>query len=374
MTDAAAPRRGHIEALDGVRGLAIIAVFLYHAMPDLSPQWRYGFVLTRAVSAGPFGVDLFFVLSGFLITGILIAAREKVHYFKNFYARRVLRLFPVYYAYLLVLMFVIPLIHRALHTSMEEYSGPWWWYLAYFCNWKPNFGWRDAGLGHIWSLAVEEQFYLIWPTIVLLAGRRRLPWVCGALILSATALRCVWSAQGATWNQIYRLTVTRWDTMAFGALAALAVRSESWLPIAKRWAPRLMLGGTVIFCALAIYAGGPDWSRAPIQTVGSTFASLAFTGLVLFAATAQAGPLHRLLRRPLLLAMGKYSYFIYVVHGLVISHVYWVGEFIVKKRPATAVPVKLGLLGVVSVLVFYLAKLSWRFFEAPILKLKRHFD
>ena len=232
--------RAHIQALDGVRGFAIFAVFLYHAWPDFSPEWRGGATLNLLASAGPFGVDLFFVLSGFLITGILLDARERPHYFRNFYARRTLRLFPVYYLYLLIIATVLPLFHRAIHTSMPDYHRLVVVVPLYFGNWKANWGWGDPWLGHIWSLAVEEQFYLVWPTVVLLAGRRRLWPICLAIIAGATVLRCVWAADGVAWNQIYRLTITRADTMAYGALGALALRSDGWRARAGRAAPWLI--------------------------------------------------------------------------------------------------------------------------------------
>jgi len=210
--------------------------------------------------------------------------------------------------------------------------------------------------------------------VVLLAGKRRLWLVCLTIIAVATTLRCVWATQGLPWNQIYRLTITRADTMAYGALGALAMRSEGWRALAGRAAPWLIAFGTAAFIAIAGYAGGPDWARRPIQTAGAAVAAVGFLGLVLYAATARSGAMHALLRRPLLLALGKYSYFIYVVHGLVISHVYWVGEAVIKRKPGLTVPIKLALFIGVCVAVFLLAKLSFRFFEAPILRLKKRFD
>jgi peptidoglycan/LPS O-acetylase OafA/YrhL len=365
----------HYPALDGVRGLAIIGVLLYHSCPDLSDHWRsLGIFLNRLASFGPFGVDLFFVLSGFLITGILLDTRGNKHYFKNFYARRVLRLFPVYYLYLALMMTVIPLLHRILHTSIAEYSGNWWWYLTYFCNWKSNFSWGDPGLGHIWSLAVEEQFYLIWPVVVLIAGRRYLAWVCAILIVQAIVLRCVWSAEGAPWNQIYRLTITRWDTMAMGALAALALRSDYFRPRVTRLAWPLMLGGVASFLSIAVMAGGAEWSRPPIQSYGASFASLGFVGLVLYGATRNSGLLYKWLCNGWLRSLGKYSYFIYVVHLLAISHVYYLGGFVAARVPQFAWLVKVGQFTSVNIGVYFLATLSWRYIEAPLLALKRRFD
>ncbi len=159
-------------------------------------------------------------------------------------------------------MTLVPWMHRALHTTMPDYSGNWWWYFTYITNWKANFAAPDLYLGHFWSLAVEEQFYVVWPTVVLLLARRRLAWACAALIISATILRCVWSAQGVYWNQIYRLTVTRWDTMAMGALCALALRSESARNWAYRSAPILMAVGGSVFVTIAVKAGGPECREA----------------------------------------------------------------------------------------------------------------
>jgi len=365
----------YVEALDGVRGIAIATVLLYHSFPDLRPELgAVGRVLSKLVEIGPFGVDLFFVLSGFLITGILLEARDQPQYFRNFYARRALRLFPVYYLYLIVLAALVPLVHRALHTSMSHYSGNWWWYVLYFGNWKPNWGWGDAGLGHIWSLAVEEQFYLVWPMIVLIAGRGRLAYVCVALIAQATVLRCVWSHNDVPWNQIYRLTITRYDTMAFGALAALALRSERFRAPAVRFATPFMAVGALVFLVMAVVAGGVEWERGLIQTFGSTAASICFVGLVVSAATRQEGALNRLCRFPLLLKLGKYSYFIYVVHDLVILQVAWIGAALEKKMPGLSVPLKLLVFVLSNVVVYYMAKLSWRFVEAPTLGLKRYFE
>ena len=284
-----------------------------HSCPDLTAWWPAGF-LNEFAQAGAFGVDLFFVLSGFLITGILLDSAESPNYFRNFYARRVLRLFPVYYGYLLLVMIVLPSMHRILRVSMPDYSGNWWWYLTYFTNWKPNFAAPDPQLGHFWSLAVEEQFYIVWPALLLFAGCRRLVYVCVALVLSATVLRCVWSAEGVFWNQIYRLTVTRWDTIAMGAMAALAVRTN--FGAMRKWVGFLAVGGLGIFLAIVWWSGGPEWFRPSIQTFGSTSASVGFTGIVLYAATTRSGVLYGLLRQPLLMSLGKYSYFIYVTHLL----------------------------------------------------------
>jgi len=206
--------------------------------------------------------------------------------------------------------------------------------------------------------------------VTLLAGRRWLAWVCVALIAQATALRFHWSAQHVVWNQIYRLTITRWDTMALGALGALALRSGHWRPRASQSVPYLLWGGLIGFVGVAILAGGPEWARPEIQTYGASLASVAFLGMVLGAATRES----YLLRRPLLVMLGKYSYFIYVVHLLIISHVYWIAAAVGKTHPGHEATIKLAFFVLASLVMFFLAALSWRWFESPVLRLKKRFE
>jgi peptidoglycan/LPS O-acetylase OafA/YrhL len=348
-------------------------VLAAHGLPIIVLS-GFGESMLRAVAdAGAFGVDLFFVLSGFLITGILLDAPKGEGYFKNFYARRMLRLFPLYYAFLLLLMTVVPWLHHVAHTTMTDYTGNWWWYITYFCNWKANHAAPDPYLGPFWSLAVEEQFYLVWPTVILIIPRRYLAFVCGALILSALILRGIWSHEGVYWNQIYRLTVTRWDTIAFGALAALAMRSAVWGPIARRSASGLMAFGLVGLLAVAFWQGTINWINPAIQVYGATLGAIGFTGLVLYAASARPGRFYQWLQKPLMLALGRYSYAIYVIHYLVFQHIVWLGIFILKKGWVPALPLQIVVLVTSCVTVFCVAALSWRFFESPILRLKSRF-
>ena len=318
-------------------------------------------------------MDLFFVLSGFLISGILLDSPKDRGYFKNFYARRILRLFPVYYCYLLLLMIALPWLHHAGHTSMQDYTGNWWWYLTYFCNWKANFAASDPYLGHFWSLAVEEQFYLVWPTILFLVPRRYLALVCAALILSAGILRGVWSHEGVYWNQIYRFTITRWDTMCCGALAALAFRSPFWRPLMKRIAPALMVCGLGGLLSIALWQRTILWENAAIQVYGATLAAVGFTGLVAYAASAQSCILYGWLQKPLLLSLGRYSYTIYVIHVVIVDHFEWLGSYVFHKGWLPAPPVQVAVVALSFLASYWIAALSWRFFESPVLQLKRRF-
>lgn len=338
------PSLAYVPALDGIRGIAIAAVMVAHAAPES---------LLFVAKWGALGVDLFFVLSGYLITNILLNTAGKPGYFRNFYARRFLRLFPVYYGWLFVLAFLFPALHRLVNTSMPDYSGNWWWYLGYLSNWKPNGGAGDPYLGHFWSLAVEEQFYLLWPTVVLLAGRTRLAWVGFAMLTASLVLRLAWYSP-ETSLEVYRNTFTRLDEMAAGALASLFVPALSRQFPYRRWAT----AGAFLCAAVCLVAIGNDWFT---RTVGQTLLALSFAVLIVGAALSKSA----ILSAAPLRALGKYSYCIYVIHIAVFGHIGWVAAW-------AGAPYAVSTAAKVAVTIA-LAMLSWRWFEEPLLKLKRHF-
>src|SRR5208282_2425862 len=152
-------------ALDGVRGLAIVAVMLTHISIQQVPLHP---LLRGTLALGWSGVDLFFVLSGFLITGILLDTRQCPNYFRSFYARRVLRIFPLYYGFLTFALLVFPYIVSPDFMPAPSHR---WLYVCYVANWLPHAQWHV--LSHFWSLCVEEQFYFIWPLLILLVSPRR---------------------------------------------------------------------------------------------------------------------------------------------------------------------------------------------------------
>lgn len=375
MSENSPPSQRHIAALDGVRGLAILGVLLAHSVDMIT--WVLSGTLQNRVNGmaevGTFGVDLFFVLSGFLITGILLDTKESSHYFRNFYAKRFLRLFPVYYGYLLFTATIMPAVIRLGHSSLSHYTGSWWWYLLYISNWKSGNGAHDPGLGQFWSLAVEEQFYLVWPSVVLLLSRRKLAIFCGLLIAFAFTLRCVLSDADVYWNVIYRLTVTRLDTLAFGALVALAMRSEIWKERVRRWTIPAGLGAFVCFFGIALYVQSFSWTEQLIQTVGALAAAAGMAALVAYCAMWQRGILIRVLRSRFLRAYGRYSYGMYVYHGVVFT-VCAIPELrLLRYKPELGLVVAAPMFLIAQVAVFCTAKLSWTYFESPILRYKAKF-
>ncbi len=194
--------RGHLPVLDGIRGLAILMVLLLHFVGNMIPTNSIERVIVGVTNYGSYGVDLFFILSGFLITGILFDARNKPHYFRNFYMRRVLRIFPLYYGVLALVFIVAPLIPifqgKTLDYLVDRQAWAWLYgvnvYIAIQGDWSFSY------LEHLWSLCVEEHFYFVWPVVVfLLVARwpRTLIAVCLAIALGAMLARLAGSLHGA---------------------------------------------------------------------------------------------------------------------------------------------------------------------------------
>jgi len=311
-------RRGRVPALDGLRGVAVSLVVFYHYF-DISVSSPVLGVLRPLSSFGWSGVDLFFVLSGFLITGILVDTRGRPHYFRSFYARRSLRIFPVYYLTLIVVFVFGPAL--GLDVARHLAASDWLWFGLYLSNWQMGLEgvWAPAGMAVFWSLAIEEQFYLVWAPLV----RALAPRILGALAIGLVAgpllLRCILVASGAA-NPIaiHVLTVTRLDVLAVGACIALFVRSEvggEQLLRAGTWA----LGvGAAATAALLIVQGSASWEGPAVQSVGLTAIAVAYGGVLLLAYSLPASSaLVRVLTSRGLQFIGKYSYAIYVFHALV---------------------------------------------------------
>ena len=349
----------HVPALDGVRGLAILGVLAFHARTVFVNTSELPGSVFQGVSQGRLGVTLFFVLSGFLITGILLDTRESPGYFRRFYFRRVLRIFPLYFAYLLLIFLMV----RAVWV-LAAGDDPWkginaWWYLGYLQNLPAAHAQGHLFLNHLWSLAIEEQFYLVWPAVVWLAPRKWLAGLCPLLAVTAFALRSVLMWDGET---VYRFTLCRIDGLAMGSFMAIGYR-EFREPL-ERWAPRLFAACLPALAAIVVFSSSPTWDGA-IRTYGESVFVLAAACFVFLARSSP--PVARLCSGTLLRECGKYSYAMYVVHVAP----QWLMEQ--KLRPLSGpIPLALKYLDfpIMAAVSFGLARISWRFMESPFLRLK----
>ncbi|MFZ1263728.1 MAG: acyltransferase, partial [Chitinophagaceae bacterium] len=210
------PNRSYYPSLDGLRGVAILLVVFLH---------NFGFM--NYFFFGWLGVDLFFVLSGFLITDILLKTLDKPNFLRNFYMRRILRIFPLFYLTLIIFLLIIPNI-KSIPLDTQYYTGNQFWFWTYLQNWlfvfKEPYG--DKILLHTWSLAVEEQFYLVWPVIILLIRKPKTILIVALLILVfvviARYLIWVYKVEDLAYSSLY--TFTRIDGLCIGSIVALLIR------------------------------------------------------------------------------------------------------------------------------------------------------
>ncbi len=349
--EASQPATGHMLQLDGLRALAVLAVVLHHTLPDS---------VTRVVDLGGYGVQLFFVLSGFLITGILLKARQEAEQagvgrprvLRAFYARRFLRIFPLYYAVLLIAYCMhAPGIREGI-----------FWFVSYLANFYYALEGTFSGAGsHLWSLAVEEQFYLCWPILVLFLPRRLLPWLLGATILVGPSSRLVVALlTGGREVPTRILTTSCLDALGAGAFLAWLWQAEQASIALRTRLGRLALA-TGAGLLLAFYTLQTFHVGAAIRLIaGGTGSALVFGWVINRAAGRDTGPAGWLLECRPIVYLGTISYGMYVYQNFII----W-GWFTTSRG--------LGQFLSVFVITAAVAAVSWHFFEKPLNNLKRFF-
>lgn len=361
--------------LDAVRGLAILMVLCTHYFRFSPDTWLWA-ALNSVFKSSWLGVDLFFSLSGFLITRILIQSREQEHYFRNFYARRALRIFPAYYLYLIFVFFLFENFELAVSAAELQ---PWKWpLLCYVQNIVmtidgTHMPWR--GLDHLWSLAVEEQFYLFWPLVVFMSPTRLLPRICIALI--ALAWICKFVLLAATWKfAAYGFTVSRLDALAAGAwIACWTCSRQSPSDSLPRYA-RIASFLAALFLTVHFVRGrGLGLTTASNIALITSAASLAFAGLIYLVASGNDYPaVKRLFDSRGLRFLGRYSY------GLYLIHIAWAELALPAVQRWLESTTGLGdnwVLLISGIAVISLAIVNavvlYHVYEAPILSLKKFF-
>jgi peptidoglycan/LPS O-acetylase OafA/YrhL len=327
-----------IPQLDGLRALAILMVFAGHAF-HIPLLWT--------------GVDLFFVLSGYLITGILLRLKEQpaaAKYFAPFYKRRARRILPPYFVFLIAagLLFSLP------------WARGWYWYIFFATNVPLALGQTGAAaLMPLWSLAVEEQFYLVWPWVVLCCSRESLRKAAVATVVLSPLIRAAATPLFSSHLPIYCLTIFRADTLAAGAFLAIAQAEDgNWIVRRRHAGLYALLGAGMLLVLLGLR---PEFRTSAnsilFNSVGYSLTAIAFAGTLTYVLALERGIVYEVLTCKASRYLGRISYTFYLYHLAILE------------KTATYVSSPLARAVIGFVLTFAVAAVSWHWLESRILNL-----
>jgi len=356
--------RNHYPALDGLRGVAILLVVFLH-----------NFRFMNYFFFGWLGVDLFFVLSGFLITDILLNTLGKPHFLKNFYMRRVLRIFPLYYLTLIICLLILPHI-KSLNLNLDYYTNNQVWLWLYLQNWlyvfKEPFG--TQMLLHLWSLAVEEQFYLIWPVTILLIRKPKILFgiVTAVLLIVAITRFAIWTykIEELAYSSLY--TFTRIDGICIGCMLALLMRIRP--DFLKKFTPLIVFALAILNFGFYFLNYQHSYALPYLAFIGYTTFAMLFGILVYEAVAGKSKIINFLLNNRILKFFGKISYGLYVYHWpvyillLPFFQNLFINKGIVSNRNA-----EIGSSVIVTIIAVIISLISYHYFERYFLKLKNRF-
>lgn len=372
---AAGEKSGHLPVLDGLRGVAILFVLVDHYSALVPASGGLAGAVKYLLFWGRTGVDLFFVLSGFLITRILLSTLTQERYFLNFYSRRFLRIFPVYYGFLGLFFFLLGpnLLPGDPDFSWLRQHQVWFW--CYASNvLQAVHGAMIPYLPHFWTLAIEEQFYLLWPLLLFLVGRTRyLPLLCVGLICLAPALRIGLLAAHVQGFVATTLLPSRCDGLAMGALLAYAEAGGKRMNLTGVAVVAVVVA---VFCGVTLALPGTlaflDLGRKGLY---QSLEGLLFLILVALAVRSQSGErLFQMFNAKSLRTIGKYSYGMYVFHFPLLIFVHGDGFARHLSQRVGFLPAVILVTLSFSAVTFLLAYGSWHVFEKHFLRLKRYFE
>ncbi len=361
--------RCHIPQLDGVRGLAILVVTLYRFSQEIPTDHWLGRSLHSFFGLGDRGVDLFFVLSGFLITGVLLDSKGSKYYFTSFLARRSLRIFPLYFVALF--LFLVASQWVPAFQGMFALAGENQFYLwTYLTNIKMSLdnAWSFGYLDHFWSLAVEEHFYLVWPLALFVCSRATALKLACALAITCAVSRTLFAFISDNAVAPFVLTWFRCDALLIGAILALKIREPGGLTSFRRWAL------AVFPACLAVGVAASVTDKRLLTLPDSLWPLMWACVLVWLLHGHETRLLARFFNLSLLRKLGKYSYAMYVFQCPLIP----------IAGVVCSVPVLTNFIGnaMVANLVYMIAMfgltygaglLSWHLLEKHCMKLKAWF-
>jgi peptidoglycan/LPS O-acetylase OafA/YrhL len=373
--------RGHLPVLDGVRGLAVLMVLLFHFVGNRPPSSWLERAIIHVTGFGAYGVELFFVLSGFLITGILYDTHNGPHYFRNFYMRRFLRIFPLYYGVLTLVFFVVPLIPLLRGPTLDYlvHRQAWAWFYAVNIYIAKDGEWSFSYLNHFWSLAIEEHFYFFWPVVVFVLARRPRTLIVASLATSLGAMlaRLTGSLMGVSWWTTYTLTPFRLDALTLGAFLAVTARQPRGPDRLARALPLIVTaaGGLLMVTFVWTHLVSREGLEF-MMPVRAALIEMLLACLLLWALIAtEWSAISRFFRSRFMVFLGTYSYGLYVYH-------HFISYYLTSNRTDLELTRWLGSHGAaVAILAVLggsaslaLAYLSYELFEKRFLGLKRLFE
>ncbi len=375
--------QNYIKGLDGLRAIAILWVMFGHISSSfnwpITAFYQKPFNLLQ--NMGWVGVQLFFVISGFLITQILLKDRGKPNFLRNFYIRRSLRIFPIYYLVLIFFFILLPLF-GSIPSWLDNAHNDQLWYWIYLQNWIRPFESQGA-LSPLWSLAIEEQYYLLWPLMVLLVKREYLKYLCLFMIISAPIIRIAlfhympiyFDIENIGKAAAYNFTFARWDAIAIGSLIALYIGSDKE-PLMIRLANLVLIFGSLAILVQIALLSNFASVYPGIGMFNQTTIALVFGALVIFVSYSKEQQWNiKLLELWPFKSIGKVSYAMYLFHlPLTVVWIdYWQIDFTQYSAPKALILVLAHYL-VLVITTFVMAQISWKFFEHPILRFKDKFN
>jgi len=368
-----------ISELNGLRGFAILIVLVYHFV-NISVQLNGPIInaVNNFFLMGWVGVDIFFALSGFLITSILLKTKSSETYFKSFYIKRLLRIFPLYYLYL-AFMFFFFLPHFAPHLNPAEQLNIkttensqlyFWLYLSNIKQFFQNIFFGSA-LGHLWSLSIEEQFYLIWPLIIYYCDYNQLKRILLAVFVGSIILRAFFYYHNVPGLSIYSFTFTRLDALGYGAYISVSLQKPIRI---KPESVKLILKVLLILTALLFIFFGPWPNSTPVMLIiGFSLIGLTNAFLILTLQSHQPSKIKLFFNNNLLKFLGKYSYALYLFNPLVrqICFKFFLSPFMVWGSYFVWYFLFIMLCLLISIVV---SIISWHAYEKWFMKIKSRYE